>query len=291
MACAMLSIHACGADHLSLAETAHVQPAMQRTRGTGRLVLGSRDGASQLRELYQEGAAKIRLPRLPGTVREAVLINTAGGLTGDDRIDWQVTLENGASAAITTQACEKLYRAASGHAGVSTRLRLGENASLAWLPQETIVFDRSALRRTMDVEMAGSARLLLVESFVFGRKRMGETVREALIHDRWRVRRDGQLLHAEDFRIGPDVAGTFGASAVTGGRTALASVLLVVPEGEEHHREAARAIIGGDGGVSAWRGRLLARLVASDSLALRARLVPLLNLLNDGAALPRIWSS
>src|SRR5205085_1142159 len=73
-------------------------------------------------------------------------------------------------------------------------------AELAWLPQETILFDRARLRRTIDVALAGDARLLLLEAVVFGRSGMGETVAEGLFADRWRIRRDGALIYAESIR-------------------------------------------------------------------------------------------
>ena len=78
-----------------------------------------RGGRTRIGRLYQEGAAKIRMPRTSADPLEAVLINTAGGLTGGDRLDWAVDVGDGASATVTTQACEKVYRAASDGAEVS----------------------------------------------------------------------------------------------------------------------------------------------------------------------------
>ena len=60
-----------------------------------------------------------------GDPLEAVLINTAGGLTGGDRLDWSIAVGDGASATVTTQTCEKVYRASSGIAEVGCRLSVG----------------------------------------------------------------------------------------------------------------------------------------------------------------------
>ncbi|MDI6836862.1 MAG: urease accessory protein UreD, partial [Rhizobiaceae bacterium] len=72
-----------------------MQPASdirpQRARGVGRLVTKALGGRTRLAELYQEGAAKIRLPETFTAELEAVLINTGGGLTGGDRMDWSVS--------------------------------------------------------------------------------------------------------------------------------------------------------------------------------------------------------
>ncbi|TKB27877.1 MAG: urease accessory protein UreD, partial [Mesorhizobium sp.] len=56
----------------------------------------------------------------------------------------------------------------------------------------------------------------------------------------------------------------------------------------------ARAIIGDQGGASFWSvgqsGKLLARLTAGGGYKLRKRLVPLVELLNGRAGLPKLWS-
>ncbi|RUW80224.1 urease accessory protein UreD, partial [Mesorhizobium sp. M1E.F.Ca.ET.063.01.1.1] len=108
---------------------------------------------------------------------------------------------------------------------------------------------------------------------------------------------------AEDFRIGPDIAARLRRPAVAGGGLAVATLLLVSPRAESL-LEPARAIVGdpvvgapivGDwGGASLWSvgqsGKLLARLTAGDGYQLRKRLVPLVELLNGRAGLPKLWS-
>lgn len=266
---------------------------LQRVEGTG-LIHVKHDGtSSRLSRLHQEGAAKIRLPHRTSDALEAILINTAGGLTGGDRIAWNVEADAGASVVVTTQACEKLYRASYGHAEAACSIKAGAGAHVAWLPQETIAYNGSAFFRRLDVDLHGDASALILEATMFGRKAMGETVTNARFRDRWRVRRDGRLIHAEDFCIGPDVAHQLERTAVTGGSAAVATLLMVGPDCEER-LDAVRDVIGDAGSASAWSvsgtGKLLARLVAVDSYSLRARLVPLLMMLNGQAGLPKTWS-
>lgn len=266
--------------------------APQRAKGNGLVHVEQRHGRSRIARLFQEGCAKIRMPHVTRDPFEAILINTAGGLTGGDRLHWTVHAGEGTSAVVTTQACERIYRSPESEAIVETRLTAERGTHLAWLPQETILFDRSALSRRLDVDMDRSASVLLVEAVVFGRQAMGEVVKEARFHDRWRVRTGGKPIHAEDFRLGPDLATELSRAAITGGRRALATVMLLGSEAERH-LDAARAIVGGDGAVSTWQvdgvNKLLARLFAPDSYELRKRLVPLLRLLN-GQTLPKVWS-
>jgi urease accessory protein len=275
---------------LTTSPLADISP--QRVSADGRLAVARLNGRTVLSKLYQEGAAKIRLPRNAGDPLEAVLINTAGGLTGGDRIGWSVDIGAEASAVVTTQACEKIYRADAGRAEVNCRVRVGPAALLAWLPQETIVFDGAAFLRRLDADLSDGAGALFVEATVFGRRAMGESVGRAMFRDRWRIRRNGRLVHAEDFLVGPDVTATLSRSAVTGGAGAVATVLLVADDAA-HHLDAARRIIGDEGGASAWEvaytGKLLARLFG-DGYSLRKRLISLIELLNGQAGLPRMWS-
>jgi urease accessory protein len=267
--------------------------AAQRVAARGELGLLYADGRTRIDRLYQEGAAKIRMPRTAGDPFEAVLINTAGGLTGGDRLDWSIGVGAGASATVTTQTCEKIYRAASGIAKVGCRMSVGEGGRLAWLPQETIVFDNSAFRRTIEVDLAADAEALIVEATVLGRRAMGESVLQARFADRWRVRREGRLVHAEDLAIGPDAGRQLAAPPALGGASCIATVL-VLTEDAERQLDAVRTIIGDAGGASAWTvagsGKLLARLIADDSYQLRKRLIPLIELLNGQAGLPKVWT-
>lgn len=266
----------------------------QRVAALGRLAVACPEGRSRVSRLLQEGAAKIRLPRSAGAPLEAVLINTAGGLTGGDRIDWEVEAGPQTRISITTQACERAYRSGGGNAMVGSRLVLGAGASLAWLPQETILYDRSALTRSLDVEMARDARLLVVEPVILGRTAYGETATLAHFRDRWRVWAGGALVHAEQLALGPAMARQMQRSVFGGGNRAFATMLLIGPDAERL-LEPLRDRLGSDGGASHWRigdtGKLLARLVAADGYALRRRLVPALELLNGQAPLPRLWSS
>ena len=162
-------------------------------------------GGSQLAGLTQRGEMKIRFPERARRAHDpmAVLINTAGGLTGGDQVALAVTVEAGANATVTSQAMEKLYRA-SGTATcqISVDLRVGAGALLRWLPQETIVFDGGRLMREMRIELMGpDAGLLLHEGWILGRAAMGERLGQADVRDRWSIRRDDRLLFAEILRI------------------------------------------------------------------------------------------
>lgn len=261
----------------------HATPRLQRTQGAAHLTCN----AAGVRRWREEGAAKIRLPTpQPGAPIEAILINTAGGLTGGDSLSW--TLEADDSALIaTTQAAEKIYRSVGGDAVVSAQLRASSGARLFWLPQETILFDGARLHRRLAADIDGSATLLALEAVIFGRKAMGETIADLALHDRWRVRRDGKLIFADDIRIG----GPLPRGPATLGEAGAVATLLLISDHADIYLEPLRQCLGSEGAVSVWDGKLLARVRARDGFALRKRLIPALERLVPGQALPGIWSS
>jgi urease accessory protein len=271
---------------------------LQRAAGRARVVAACGEGKTRLRDLFQEGAAKIRLPRSAGTALEAVAINTSGGMTGGDRLAWDFTAEAGAALTVTTQASEKIYRAGSGEATVDVKLAVGPHARLCWLPQETILYDGSALSRTIEADIAGDAELFLVESVVFGRISMGETVTHCRFRDRWRIRVGGKLVHAEDFRIDGAANEILAHRATAGWGTAMATVVIVGRGSESRLRDAReflrdnQAVGGAASHMSVGgTGKLLARMVAADGYALRKVLAPLVAALHGGQGLPKIWAT
>jgi len=262
---------------------------LQRTQGCSRVSFKISGGETRLDRLFQSGASKVRFPKTAARGRpEAVLINSAGGLTGGDRLSIALEMAPHTSAAVTSQACERIYRALAGDAEVATTLRLGEGALLYWIPQETILFDGGRLARRFDAELASGATLLATEATIFGRGAHGETVKSGSFMDRWRIRRAGRLVFADDLRFEWTDGPLLQRPAVLAGAGAMATILFVGDE-PERHLPAVRGLIGSSGGASAWNGKLLARVVAEGGAALRETLRPVLVELSDGTALPRNW--
>jgi urease accessory protein len=266
------------------------QYAPQRARGAGRLVTKSFGGRTRLAEFFQEGCAKIRLPETFSPEMEAILINTSGGLTGGDVIEWSVAAADSTRLCVTTQANEKIYKAAADTASLSTRITVGANASIHWLPQETILFDRSSLTRRLDVDLHENSEFLAVEAVLLGRRAMGEAVNTGFFRDRWRVRRGGQLVHAEETRFEGGIARLSQAAAVLSGQVAFATLFYTGPLAEALFPRLRDCLDGTAGGASFWNGKIIARLVAPSGFALRKILVPAISVLRNGAPVPKVWN-
>lgn len=271
---------------------------MQRSHGTGALAVKTSANATRIDRLHQSGNAKIRVPKTYGEALEAVLINTSGGITGGDTLDWTLTAGADTQAIVTTQACERIYKSTGDAGRQSTTVKVETGATLFWLPQETILFDGGRLSRELQVDLAGDARFVALESLVFGREAMGETVATGFFHDRWRIRRGGELVHADDLRF--DVAGpdSVTAAAALGKNRVVATLVALLPgdaESLDLSVERCRALLkGAAAGVSrigtGAQAKIVVRLAAPSSYILRRQLLPVIALFLGDRPMPKVWS-
>jgi urease accessory protein len=261
---------------------------LRHQRVAGRAAVSFGTGA-RLEGLAQAGSAKAMMPRMHGRAPEVVFLNTAGGLTGGDRLDYAVDLAGGHVVA-TTQTAERAYRSNGGIASVGTRLTLGPGATLHWLPQELILFDGAALDRRIEVEMAEDATLILLETLVLGRAAMGETVRTLRLRDHRKVTRGGRPEMIEAVRLEDEDLARAGPAGLDGA-IAVASLSLISPDAADRLTPL-RAALPADGPVraaaSAWNARLTARFLSADAYALRRAVAGAVTALTR-LPLPRVW--
>ncbi len=290
---------------------------LQRAVGELAVSVRQRDDATVLERLRQAGCLKARFPRalVRGWI-DVVTLNTSGGIAGGDRLESAFDVRPGGRVSVSAQAAERYYRALPGSepSSVRTRIAVGAGASAEWLPQETILFDRCALDRRLEVDLAEDAWFLGVETLVFGRSAMGETVETATLRDLIRVRRGGRLVWHDAIRLDGEVAATLRRKAVADGARAIATIVHVAPEAEAaldtvrdalHRSRAAGEFdaqsAAGEGhaptdlretteaAASAWNNMLIARILAPSGEALRATVVAVLRVLRGDRPLPRVW--
>lgn len=260
---------------------------MQRSHGTAAVAF---EGA-RLTLLRQQGSAKALLPQVRGAAPEVVFLNTSGGLTSGDTLDYSTTLSAGARAVATTQAAERAYRADAGPARVRVRHEVGAGGWLDWLPQETILFDRAALARDTTLTLAPDAGCLMLEAVVLGRAAMGETVATLQLTDRRRIERAGRPVFFEPFTLTTEVLAKGPRGALLGPARAFATLVLCAP-GAEDAVAAARAVPptqGVDCAASGFDGLCTLRLLAADGWPLRQHILKLMQALRRGAPPPRVW--
>ena len=260
---------------------------LQRARGQ----VGLRFSDEKLEELYQSGCAKLMLPKTYGNMTEAVLLNTAGGITGGDKLDVSIQADS-SELVVTTQTAERVYRSSTAPAKIDVKLNAKQAATLHWLPQETIIFDRAELDRTIHLDMSKDSKCLLAETIVMGREAMGEDISDCHFTDNWRLYREGQLFHAESLRLVGEVTEIM-ASLAGGNRSRLLSVILYAGCDAEQVAQELVSVVEScqsNCAISSWDDRLVIRLMSPHPLSARADINRLLRALR-GQPLPRVWQN
>jgi urease accessory protein len=277
------------------------EPVHQRVDGAARLELRrAEDGRTRLADLFQRAPCRVLFP-LPEAHEPvlAVLLTTSGGLTGGDRTAVTVVIGPRAAATVTTQAAEKIYRALESEGEVQMRfgLQVGDGAWAEWLAQETILFDGARLRRSLSAEVAGTGRLVALETVVFGRTGMGERFDTGLLHDTWEVRRDGRLVWLDAMRLEGDIARRRAAPFGLGTCVACSTLLYVAPDAADRI-DAVRGALASSGNLGAATvldGVLIVRAMAERAQELRSAMMSVACTLRQEAGpwparLPRVWS-
>jgi urease accessory protein len=284
---------------------ADIVPSFVRATGEVRASFALAGQRTVAARVFEQGGLRLRFPKAAGGC-EAVIINTGGGMAGGDTAKFRFEAGQGAAVMITTQSAEKVYRSQGPATNVDVVLSLGPAAKLEFLPQETILFDAARLSRRFAIELAADASLTVAEAVVFGRVAMGEKRPSGSFRDRWRIRRGGSLVLAEDVRLEGDIAALLDRPACGAGARAIATFVHLAPDAEAK-LEQVRAVLahqsGGhpgtaadrrhprsdlECGASAWNGVLITRFASALPERVRAAVAALLEAFR-GRPLPRVW--
>ncbi len=240
--------------------------------------------------MREQGGFRLKFPAKDSETCEAVLVNTGGGMTGGDVLDLRLVADKNTHTVFTTQAAEKIYRSQGNETRLATTLELADKCHFAFLPQETILFSGARVHRSLEVQMAADATLIAAESVVLGRAASGESLDDGAFRDRWRIRRNGKLIFAEDVRLEGLLNLVLQRKAVANGAGAIATLVMISPEAEsllEPARDMLQSLVV-ECGVSAWNGMLVMRMLGQEAQTLRRDLASFLVWLR-AVPLPRVW--
>lgn len=148
--------------------------------GSTRTVMTERNHFGPLRilkPLYPEGH----------DICHGVIVHPPGGIVAGDSLAIDVRVDQGANAVITTPGAQKWYRSTGKQASAVTRLQVADNASLEWMPQETIVFDGTSAQQSLEITLALEARLFGWEMLCLGRTTRGERFTTGAFRQRIRL--------------------------------------------------------------------------------------------------------
>jgi len=275
------------------APAAGVVPLRRWADGVAEVSFAQVAEETRLRHLYQSDPCRVLFPRqADGAPKEAVIVTTSGGVVGGDRLTFRIGASADCVATVTTQAAEKIYRAAGADSEIDVTVSAEDCGFLEWMPQETILFDGARLRRQTRLHLNGTARVLAGEIVVFGRRARDEKFTYGFLHDDWRIFKDGRLVWADALHLEGAIDERIADVHAFDGAAAVATAIYTAPDAAAH-LETARALIG-DGGASCVDGILVIRMVNGDAAALRAGFAQFWKKFRHETAglpatLPRVW--
>lgn len=159
-----------------------------------------------------------------GAARVAVVSGAAGPVGGDD-VHLDVDVGPGAALVLRAVAATIALPGPHGERSRSdVTVRVAADAALAWLPGTLIAAHGCDHHGTTTITLEEGARLLVREELLLGRH--AEPC--GSLRQRLRVVLAGRPIHDQELHVGAGAPGWDGP-AVTGGRRAVGSVLLVDP--------------------------------------------------------------
>jgi urease accessory protein len=173
-----------------------MESSLSRWHGSLDLIYCDRNGKTQLTNTLVKAPLKVQRPFYPEgqAVCHSVILHTAGGIVGGDRLSQTVRVNANANALITTAAAGKIYRSNGKRARGTIDLFVEAGACLEWLPQESIIFNGAIYQQDLKVELAPGACWLGWEITRFGRSARGEKFLEGEWRSHTEVWQQGKPL-------------------------------------------------------------------------------------------------
>lgn len=248
-----------------------------------------------LAERRHEGPLVVQRPFYPeGPVCHLYLLHPPGGVAGGDEISLQVEAGAASQAVITTPAATKIYRSFGSRVSRVEQILAAHDATLEWLPQETIVFRGAHTRLATRVNLAGRARFIGWEILCLARPACEESFTAGSIAQDFELSHDGRLLLLDRLRLSGGDA-SLSARWGLGGEPVLGT-MLVYPADPTHLARVRQEALQPGLAATLVDGVLLVRLRAGQGETVRVEFERLWHALRPGfaglaARPPRIWAT
>ncbi|MEA5505919.1 urease accessory protein UreD [Halotia wernerae UHCC 0503] len=261
------------------------------------LVYADRLNSTQLIYNHHQAPLKVQRPFYPEgqKVCHSVILHTAGGVVGGDRLSLNFHLQPDAQALITTAAASKIYRSNGLQARQNIHIQVDADACLEWFPQETILFNGAICRQDLRVELATGANYLGWEITRFGRSARGEK----FLQGEWRSHTE---IWQQDVPLWidrqwlPGNEDIFHSPHSLLGKPIVGSLVWVGSPVSREIVEKTRNLWNGEGdtGISQLQNGFLCRYRGSSTSEVRNWFIAVwqmlrVDFLNRGNCIPRVW--
>ncbi|MDB5808269.1 MAG: hypothetical protein JWN94_391 [Betaproteobacteria bacterium] len=290
------------APHPSIIEATFAQTSIAKAAWLARLQLeyAKTPRGTQLRRKLHAGPLTVQKALFPEgpDVCHTLILHPPGGIAGSDELAIDITLDAGAQTLITMPGATKWYRTDSAPASQRLQIDIAAGATLEWLPPETIVFDRAAVRMDTSIDLAAGGQYIGWEILCLGRTAAGETYDAGDIRQSTQISIAGELRWSERCRL--DGGSRLLASAAGLGGAPVSAIMLaagkpVTPEVVAQCRSV-MLDSGARAGVTALPDILVARYIGHSSEQAKNYFIELWRVLRPhfsgrAAVTPRIWTT
>jgi urease accessory protein len=265
--------------------------------GTLDLIFAHTGTATQPIYSHSQAPLKLQRPFYPegGEVCHSVILHTAGGMVGGDRLSLNLQLQSGAQVLVTTTAAAKVYRSNELEVQQNVQISVAAGACIEWLPQETIVFEQAMYRQNVRVELAPGATWVGWDITRFGRSARGERFYRGDWRSHTEIWQEGKPLWIDRQWL-PGSETIFHSPNGLAGQPVVGSFAWVGQPIHPDLVEKARSLWTGEGdaGVTRLLSGVLCRYRGNSTLEARRWFVAVWQLMREAnlkrpLCLPRVW--
>ncbi len=160
------------------------------------------NGKTVLAHRRHIGPLTVQRPFYPeGDVCHVYVLHPPGGVVAGDCLTININAAIDSAALVTTPAAGKFYRSDGKLARQQVALTVAANASLEWLPQETIIYEGARVAAGLRLELAAAARFIGWEILALGRPAANEGFTAGEVSMSWQIFRAGELFYRERLMI------------------------------------------------------------------------------------------
>ncbi|MBK1987952.1 urease accessory protein UreD [Sphaerospermopsis aphanizomenoides BCCUSP55] len=265
--------------------------------GTLNLVYAKRQDSTQLIYNHNQAPLKIQRPFYPEgkEICHSIILHTAGGVVGGDKLTSQIHLQPHSQVLITTAAANKIYRSNGLQARQNINIQINAGAYLEYLPQETIIFNGAVYRQDVRIELDEKASFLGWEITRLGRTARGEKFVQGEMRSHTEIWRNNQPLWI-DRQIIPGNEQIFHSPHGLGGNPVIGTLVFIGVPISQEIIEQARSLITQSmfAGVTRLEYGLLCRYRGNSTSEVRKWFTNIwqmlrVSCLNRGNCIPRVW--
>ena len=165
------------------------------------------------------------------------------------------------------------------------------NSNLYWLPKELILFNRSKLKRRINVDLDDKSNLFFCETSIFGRKAMSEQIQNISYSDIWKIFINSKMKHVESINMSHNAMHNLNNKFTLNNHAAISTILVFGPLVESIKNDLTKIVETIDNvncELSMWDNKLIIRSIANDNYELKKTLNFILeNIIYD--KLPKSW--